>query len=70
MILPFIILAFRKPSWVNPKSDFVPFHWQTDPKSQALLKAAQEEYEAKEAAKESAETTPAPTPANGTGTDR
>lgn len=46
--LPFIILACRKPSWVNPKSDFVPFHWQTDPESQALLKAAQEAYEAKE----------------------
>ena len=50
VILPFIILAFRKPSWVNPKSNFVPFHWQTDPESQALLKAAEEEYEAKEAA--------------------
>ncbi len=50
-VLPFIILAFRKPSWVNPKSDFVPFHWQKDPESQALLKAAQQEYEAKEAQK-------------------
>lgn len=46
--LPFIILAFRKPTWVNPKSDFVPFHWQDDPQSQALLKAAEDEYEAKE----------------------
>ena len=46
--LPFIILACRKPSWVNPKSNFVPFHWQTDPQSQALLKAAEEEYQAKE----------------------
>ena len=48
VILPFVILAFRKPSWVNPKSDFVPFHWQTDPQSQELLRAAQEAYEAKE----------------------
>lgn len=45
VILPFIILAFRKPSWVNPKSDFVPFHWEKDPKSQALLEAARKEYE-------------------------
>ena len=51
VILPFVILAFRKPSWVDPKSDFVPFHWQKDPQSQALLKAAEEAYEAKEAAK-------------------
>ena len=54
VILPFIILAFRKPSWINPKSDFVPFHWQKDPQSQALLKAAEEAYEASEAAKDSA----------------
>ncbi len=46
--LPFIILAFRKPSWVDPKSEFVPFHWQTDPASQAQLKAAQEAFEAQE----------------------
>lgn len=51
VILPFVILAFRKPSWVNPKSDFVPFHWQKDPQSQTLLKAAEEAYEAKKAAK-------------------
>ena len=53
VILPFIILACRKPSWVNPKSDFVPFHWQKDPQSQALLKAAEDAYEASEAAKDS-----------------
>ncbi|MDE6438745.1 MAG: APC family permease, partial [Muribaculaceae bacterium] len=50
VILPFIILAFRKPSWVNPKSDFVPFHWQTDPASQAQLKEAQAAYDAKDGA--------------------
>ena len=50
VILPFVILACRKPSWVNPKSDFVPFHWQKDAASQAQLKAAEEAYEAKEAA--------------------
>ncbi len=45
VILPFIILACKKPSWVDPKSDFVPFHWQTDPKSQAELAAAEKAYE-------------------------
>ena len=45
VILPFIILAFRKPSWVQPGSNFVPFHWQKDPASQAALKTAEEEYE-------------------------
>ena len=51
VILPFIILACRKPSWVNAKSDFVPFHWDNSPEAQAQLKAAQEKYEAEEAAK-------------------
>jgi len=60
VILPFVILAFRKPSWVNPKSDFVPFHWQKDPQSQALLKAARDAYEAKESAKDTADTPAAP----------
>lgn len=45
VILPFIILAFRKPSWVQPGSNFVPFHWQKDPASQAALKKAEEDYE-------------------------
>ncbi|MBD5324982.1 MAG: amino acid permease [Bacteroides sp.] len=45
VILPFIILACRKPSWVDPKSDFVPFHWQKDPKAQAQLEAAAKAYE-------------------------
>lgn len=48
VVLPFIILALRKPSWVNPKSNFVPFHWETSPEAQAQLKAAREEYEAEE----------------------
>ena len=47
IILPFIILRFRKPSWVSPDNDFVPFHWQNDPQSQAKLKAAAEAFEAK-----------------------
>ncbi len=45
VILPFVILHFRKPSWVDPKSDFVPFHWQKDSESQARLAAAREAFE-------------------------
>ena len=48
VILPFVILHFRKPSWVDPKSDFVPFHWQTDPASQARLAEAEAQFEASE----------------------
>lgn len=47
-VLPFIILACRKASWVNPKSDFVPFHWQKDAKSQQLLQQAREQFEAEQ----------------------
>ena len=47
-VLPFIILACRKASWVNPKSDFVPFHWQKDAKSQQLLPQAKEQFEAEQ----------------------
>ena len=47
-VLPFIILACRKASWVNPKSDFVPFHWQKDAKSQQLLQQANEQFEAEQ----------------------
>lgn len=47
VVAPFIILHFRKPSWVDPKSDFVPFHWQTDPESQAKLAAAAKAFEEK-----------------------
>ena len=47
VVAPFIILHFRKPSWVDPKSDFVPFHWQTDSESQAKLAAAAKAFEEK-----------------------
>lgn len=47
VVAPFIILHFRKPSWIDPKSDFVPFHWQTDPESQAKLAAAAKAFEEK-----------------------
>ncbi len=29
VILPFIIQAFKKPAWLDPSSDFEPFHWET-----------------------------------------
>ena len=48
VILPFVILAFRKKSWIDPNSDFVPFHWQKDPASQAALEKAREAFEAEE----------------------
>lgn len=48
VILPFIIYACRKPSWVNKNSNFVPFHWQKDAVSQALIAQAEKEYESKQ----------------------
>lgn len=51
VILPFIIYACRKPSWVDKSSDFVPFHWQKDAESQKLLAQAEAQYEAQEAQK-------------------
>ena len=27
VVVPFIILAFKKPSWQQPGNEFVPFHW-------------------------------------------
>lgn len=48
VVLPFIIYAFRKPSWVNPSSNFVPFHWQKDAESQKLLAEAKAAYEAQQ----------------------
>lgn len=47
VVAPFIILHFRKPSWVAKNSDFVPFHWEKDADAQARLAAAEAEYEAK-----------------------
>ena len=28
--IPFVIYAFRKPSWKAPDSDFEPFDWETE----------------------------------------
>ncbi len=38
VVLPFIIQAFRKPSWVTPGDGFAPFHWET-PAEAALTEA-------------------------------
>lgn len=46
VVLPFIIYACRKPSWVDPGNTFVPFHWQKDAASQQLLAKAEADYEA------------------------
>ena len=31
VIAPFIIYAAKKPSWVDPNSNFEPFHWEVQP---------------------------------------
>lgn len=31
VIAPFIIFASKKPSWVDPNSNFEPFHWEEQP---------------------------------------
>ena len=49
-VLPFIILAFRKKSWVDPTSDFVPFHWDNSPEAIAQKQAALKAFEEQQAA--------------------
>lgn len=57
VILPFVILAFRKPSWRGAgASSFVPFHWEKSPEAQAQLAAARRQYEIEQGI------TPAPEP--------
>ena len=50
VVAPFIILHFRKQSWVAKGSDFVPFHWQTDPESQERLSEAAAQFAASQKA--------------------
>lgn len=52
VILPFIILACRKPSWKQPGNDFVPFHWDKSPEAQKELAAAAAAFEAEQKAQE------------------
>ena len=47
--LPFIILKFKKTSWLMPGNEFVPFHWDNSPEAKAALKAAQEEFDKEQA---------------------
>ncbi|MCH5230867.1 MAG: amino acid permease [Muribaculaceae bacterium] len=55
-VLPFIILACKKASWLNPQNAFVPFHWDKSPEAQAALAKAAEQFaeEEEENAKEEA----------------
>ncbi|SJZ51105.1 putative glutamine/gamma-aminobutyrate antiporter GadC [Mycoplasmopsis verecunda] len=36
-VLPFIILALRKPHWVDPNSDFAPFTWELEGTKPGLI---------------------------------
>ena len=40
VIAPFIIYASKKPSWVDPNSNFEPFHWEEQPAAQVAGKTA------------------------------
>lgn len=50
VILPFIIQHFRKPSWRQADSGFVPFHWDNSPGAQEAIAKAAAEFEAEQAA--------------------
>ena len=47
-VLPFIILHFKKASWLNPGNAFVPFHWDKSPGAQAALAKAAAEFQEEE----------------------
>lgn len=48
--LPFLILSFKKSSWLVPGNEFVPFHWETAPDAVKALQSAKEEFEREQAA--------------------
>lgn len=50
VVLPFIILHFKKESWQQPGSDFVPFHWDKSPEAQAAIAQAAANFEAEQTA--------------------
>ena len=50
VVLPFIILKFKKPSWNSTGTDFVPFHWDNTPGAALLRQKAAEEFAAENAA--------------------
>ena len=47
-VLPFIILACKKASWLTPGNAFVPFHWDKSPEAQAALAKAAEDFKEEE----------------------
>ena len=49
VVLPFVILKFKKPSWDTHATDFVPFHWDNSPGATALRQKAAEEFAAENA---------------------
>jgi putative glutamate/gamma-aminobutyrate antiporter len=55
VVLPFIILAYRKKSWLQPGNKFVPFHWEKSPEAQAALAQAAKDFEAEQAEEAAAE---------------
>lgn len=47
-VMPFIILHFKKASWLTPGNAFVPFHWDKSLAAQAALAKAAEEFQEEE----------------------
>ena len=50
VVLPFIILAFKKDSWNSMGNSFVPFHWDNSPGAAELRQKAAEEFASENAA--------------------
>ena len=48
VLAPFVIYASKKPSWVDPKSNFEPFHWETQAHAQANEKSISSNQYSKE----------------------
>lgn len=49
VVLPFIILHFKKPSWRQPGNDFVPFHWDNTPGAAEARAQAEAQFQAETA---------------------
>ncbi|MDE7413883.1 MAG: amino acid permease [Muribaculaceae bacterium] len=58
VVLPFIIQHYRKPSWKESDTDFVPFHWDKSPEAQAQLAAAAKAFEEQQAAENTGDSQP------------